>query len=364
MKVAIVYDWLNKIGGAEQVLVNFYELFPDADWFTSVWEPSRFPASRRWKVHASWLSKIPYLRTHHELLPVILPFIFEGFDLSGYDLVISIGSAASKGVITKPGTFHLNYCLTPTRYLWSHKKGYLSTIPRPLRPLASYVMGKLQKWDLIASQRPDKMISISECVKKRVKKYYNIDSEVIFPPVNTHRYNGTPTPPFKEKGYYLIVSRLVPYKNIELAIEVFNKSKETLIIIGTGSERKKLRRMANSNIILLGTIPDVELPDFYRYAKGYLQCNEEDFGISMVEALSAGTPVVAYSRGGALDIVTSSTGVLYNELSWQSLDGAIKKLEKSPPSPAACRQRAEIFDKNIWQQQIRERIETYVKGKS
>lgn len=356
MKVAIVYDWINKIGGAEQVLIAFAELFPEADWYTSVWDPAQLPPSRHWRVHPSWLNRLPYLKRRHELIPALLPFVFESFSFENYDLVVSIGTAASKGVITRPSTPHLNYCLTPTRYLWSHRQSYLATIPKFLRKLAGKSMDILQRWDLVASQRPDIMISISECVKKRVKKYYNRESEVIYPPVATANFTGKPLVNWSDKGYYLIVSRLVPYKNIDLAVAAFNANQQTLIIIGTGSERKRLQRLANPNIIFLGVVPDRELPDFYRFAKGYLQCNEEDFGISMVEALASGTPVVAYSRGGAAEIVTPQTGVLYNELSVPSLDAAIAKLESSRLAPADCRERAVQFDKNIWKLQMAERI--------
>lgn len=364
LQVAIVYDWLNKIGGAEQVLTALSGLYPDADWYTSVWEPSRLPASQRWKVHVSWVNKIPYLRTHHELLPLFLPFIFESFALKKYELVISVGSAASKGVLTQPGTLHINYCLTPTRYLWSHQEGYLATLPKFFVPLASLSMHVLQQWDYVAAQRPDIMISISDCVKKRVKKYYNRESEVIYPPVNLDRFPLALSTSARVRGYYLIVSRLVPYKNIELAIKVFNQTNQTLIIIGTGSEAKKLRKLARPNIIFLGFIPDRDLPEFYRHAKAYLQCNEEDFGISMVEALASGTPVLAYAKGGASEIVTPATGVLYNELSEPSLKRAVAKLEVTKFSPSSCRKQAQKFAKTIWQQQILERIAKYVQDKS
>ncbi|MCR4285480.1 MAG: glycosyltransferase family 4 protein, partial [Candidatus Kaiserbacteria bacterium] len=213
MRVALVYDRLNKLGGAEHVLTSFHILFPQADWYTSVWDPSRAPFSRHWRVHTSWLSRIPFLRTHHEFIPYLMPFVFESFDLRGYDLVISIGSAESKGVLTLPDTTHLNYCLTPTRYLYSHKEQYLTT------PIHRFIAKYLRAWDQVASTRPDTMIAISTQVKKRIKKYYNRNSEIIFPPVDTNRFK--PSRSVLVGDYFLTVSRLVPYKNIDVLVKAF-----------------------------------------------------------------------------------------------------------------------------------------------
>jgi hypothetical protein len=182
MRVALVYDRLNKTGGAERVLVAFHELFPDADWYTSVWDPSGAPFSRDWKVRSSFISKIPFLRRRHEILPLLMPFIFESFDFTPYDLVISIGSAESKGIVTRPETLHINYCLTPTRYLYSHSEEYLNN------KLYQLLSKPLRAWDQVASTRPDTMIAISTQVKKRIKQYYDRDSEIIFPPVDTSKF--------------------------------------------------------------------------------------------------------------------------------------------------------------------------------
>lgn len=209
MKVALVYDRLNKLGGAERILVAFSELFPQADWYTSVWDKSGASFSRDWHVTSSFLSKIPFFRRRHEYLPLLMPFIFESFDFSQYDLVISIGSAECKGIITKPKTLHLHYCLTPTRYLYSHQAEYLKN------PFYQLLAKPLQTWDLVAATRPDKMIAISTQVKKRIKQYYHRDSEIIFPPVDTLRFAKKRIHEFTDlrfDKYFLVVSRLVPYK--------------------------------------------------------------------------------------------------------------------------------------------------------
>lgn len=347
MRVALVYDRLNKIGGAEQVLLAFHELYPEADWFTSVWDPSRAPFSKHWRVHASWLNKIPYLRTRHEWLPWLMPFIFESFDLSSYELVISIGSAEAKGVITRPGTTHLHYCLTPTRYLYSHQKEYLSN------PLYRLIAHYLRRWDLVAATRPDQMIAISTQVKNRIKKYYNRPSTVIFPPVDTKKFALPP----KSGQYFLVVSRLVPYKQIDILIQAANRAKKNLVIIGQGSEGSYLRSLAGQTVKILGQISDDDLPSYYQNCLAYLQANEEDFGLSMCEAQSAGKPVIAYGEGGARDIVIpGKTGILLEENTVQAFAKALSEFDTMTFVAASCRLSARRFDKQLWLKQMRKRI--------
>jgi glycosyltransferase involved in cell wall biosynthesis len=358
MRVALVYDRLNKIGGAEQVLIEFNRLFPNADWYTSVYNPNIATFAKSWHVKSSWLSGIPILRDHHEFYPFLMPFIFESFDFSSYDLVISIGSAECKGIITLPHTIHLHYCLTPTRYLYSHSKYYLSN------PIYRMIAAPLRAWDQVAAYRPDIMIAISTQVKKRIKKYYNRPSEVIFPPVDTSKFEKqTPlTLPSKishlSSPYFLVVSRLVPYKRLETLIETFRlRPKYKLVIVGVGSEMLRLKKMSPSNVTYVGFVSDVDLPSYYAGAKAYLQANEEDFGISMVEAQASGIPVIAYSEGGASDIVVpGKTGILTAGNTPADFAQAIDKLDRLSFDSEACRQNALRFDKTIWQKQISERI--------
>ena len=352
MRVALIYDRLNKIGGAEAVLVQFAGLYPDADWYTSVWDPNRAPFSRNWRVHTSWLSRIPWLRTHHEWIPFLMPFIFESFDFSSYDLVISIGSAEAKGIITRPGTVHLNYCLTPTRYLYSHAKEYLNN------PLYRWIANFLRKWDLVASSRPDEMIAISTQVKKRIKDVYNRETDVIFPPVDTQKFqvNAAFKPDFHD--YYLTVSRLVSYKKIDILMQAFNQNGKTLVIVGDGSERTRLKRMAKSNVHLVGLVADDELVGYYQQAVAFLQANEEDFGISMCEAQAAGIPVLAYKKGGAADIVVDgSTGILLEAADSKSVNAGIDRFETMKFDKALCQSNAKRFDQSVWKTQIQKRID-------
>lgn len=356
MRVAIVYDRLNKIGGAERVLQAFAKLYPQADWYTSLWDKQGAPFSANWNVQTSWLNRIKALRLHHEWIPYLMPFVFESFNFDGYDLVISVGSAESKGILTKPSTKHLNYCLTPTRYLYSHSHHYLKN------PLTRMVGRYLRKWDLVASTRPDEMIAISTQVKKRIQKVYKRDAKIIFPPLDLDRFSQTSVSKttkyqFPYSNYFLVVSRLVSYKRIEVLIKAANQTKTNLLIIGTGNQFHNLSALAGPTVKLLGYVEDQALPAYYQHAKAYLQANEEDFGISMCESLASGTPVIAYGRGGALDIVTGGEcGILLKDNSVASFALAFKQFDTMTFTPQASRARARRFAQTTWVKHMQERI--------
>jgi glycosyltransferase involved in cell wall biosynthesis len=239
MKIALLYDRVNKWGGAERVLLALHEVFPNAPLFTAVYSSENAPWAKVFpEVIPTFLQNIPFAKDKHELLGTFTPIAFENLDLAGCDLVISITSEAAKGVIVRPPARHICYCLTPTRYLWS---GYDIYFKNPFlelvsRPFVSY----LKSWDRIAAQRPDKMIAISYAVKKRIKKYYNRQSEVIFPPVEIDNFKIKNSKKHKREEFFLVVSRLVPYKMVDLAISAFNDLGLPLYIVGTGSEKEKL----------------------------------------------------------------------------------------------------------------------------
>lgn len=378
MRVALVYEHLNKIGGAEHVLQAFAELFPDADWYTSVWDRERAPFSRSWRVHTPWFGRLPWLRTHHEILAPLMPFIFEGFDLSGYDLVVSIGSAEAKGVITRPHTVHVNYCLTPTRYLWSHRERYLRSAQfgawqRWLRPLLVWLFDRLATWDQVAATRPDYMMAISTQVKKRIARYYDRNTEVIFPPVDVSRfartrqpdtYNLKPKTYDPQPGFYLVVSRLVPYKKIDFLVRLCTELKKELVIVGTGVEYKRLKKLAGPTVHLVGHVAERELALYYHSCRAFLQANTEDFGIAMVEAQAAGKPVIAYAQGGSLDIVQDGvTGILVQSHSKVTWERALTTCEQQLWDPAKCQKNAARFDKTAWKQKVTERLMKYVQSR-
>lgn len=321
-KIALVYDRVNKWGGAERVLLALHEIFPNAPLYTSVYDPTGAPWAKVFpEVKTSFLQKIPFLRTHHEMLGTFMPLAFRSINLSNYDVVISVTSESAKGVKVKKGTLHICYCLTPTRYLWSHHDLYFKN--RLLRFFSRPVVWWLKRWDKKAAQRPDVIIAISDEVKKRIKKYYNRNSPVIFPPVDMKI--GVSGKQKFDRDYYLLVSRLdYGYKKVDLAIDVFNKLGYPLIIVGTGREERRLRKEASKNIKFTGKISEKKLLEYYKHAKALIMPQEEDFGIVAVEAQSLGIPVIAYKKGGARDtVVHGKTGYLFNKQTEKSLIDAI-----------------------------------------
>jgi len=331
MKTALLYDRVNKWGGAERVLMALHEIFPEAPLFTAVYSSRKAKWAKVFpKVIPTFLQKIPFAEDKHELLGTFTPIAFETLDLDGFDLVISVTSEAAKGVIIKPLTIHLCYCLTPTRYLWS---GYDLYFKNPLlRLISKPAISYLRHWDKIAGQRSDKMIAISQEVKKRIKKYYNRDSDVIFPPVELDKFKLTNPEKNKREDFFLVVSRLVPYKRVDLAISAFNDLGLPLLIIGTGGiegEEGKLKAMAKSNIKFLSHLTDAKLAHYYKKCAGFILPQEEDFGIVALEAQAAGAPVIAYRKGGALDtIIEGKTGIFFDKQEKESLKSAVRKFQK------------------------------------
>jgi glycosyltransferase involved in cell wall biosynthesis len=348
-KVAIVYDRVNKWGGAERVLLALHEIFPEAPLYTSVYDPIGAPWAKAFsEIRTSFLQKFPFAKSNHEFLAPLMPLAFESFDLTKFDLVISVTSEAAKGIRTKPGTLHICYCLTPTRYLWSHNYEYFKGLP--FKGLTELLVNYLRKWDKVAAQRPDAMIAISTEVKNRIKKYYDRDSEIVFPPVNTIliRINRA-----GERKYYLIVSRLVKHKRVDLAVEAFNMLGYPLIIIGTGREGKKLKRMAGNNIKFVDQVSEKDLAMYYNGAKALIMPQEEDFGIVAIEAQSYGVPVIAYKKGGAVDtVILGETGVFFVEQKPESLVEAIRKFEKLKFNDRILHSNAKRFSKELFKREF------------
>ena len=267
MKVALVYDRVNKWGGAERVLLALHKLFPYAPLYTSVYDREKAPWAKVFDVKTSFLQRLPFA-TNHELFATLMPIAFESFSFDEYDLVISVTSEAAKGIITKPKTMHICYCLTPTRYLWSGLNEYYNQpaagIFNPgVRLGMKLFVNKLRRWDKISSKRPDSYLSISKTVKRRIVAYYNRESKVIYPPVDTEVFN---LPKVKTlNDYFLIVSRLVPYKRVDYAIEAFSQLPYRLKIIGSGIDEKRLKKNAGKNIEFIGSdLTDRKLGWYYQ----------------------------------------------------------------------------------------------------
>jgi len=338
VKVALVYDRINKWGGAERVLLALHEIFPNAPLYCAVADIQKAPWAKIFpRIYPSFIQKIPIFRNFHELLGWLTPIAFEQFNFDNYDLVVSVSSEAAKGVIVKPKTKHVSICLTPTRYLWSQKRFYYKKPQWPLSLIPFYkffskpFLNYAKYWDKIASKRADVVIAISNDVKKRIKKYYKRDSVVIYPPVNVDYFN--PVQKTKKENVkkldYLVVSRLVPYKKVKLAVEAFNRIGRKLVVIGDGSEKKNLKKIAYKNIEFVGIVSDMKLKKYYQLARALIMPQNEDFGIASVEAQSCGTPVIAYMKGGSCDtVVDGKTGVLFNKQTIDTLVDAVKRFDR------------------------------------
>lgn len=349
MKVALVYDRINKWGGAERVLLALHQLFPKAPVFTSVYSPNTAKWADGMDVRTSFLQKYPPAVSHHELYPYLMPMAFEEFSFSEYDLVISLTSEAAKGVITKPGTLHICYCLTPTRYLWSGHKEYFKN---PAFKIASApVVHYLRKWDKAAAKRPDVFIAISKEVQGRIQKYYGRDSVVIYPPVSIQGQGAT-NRVLEKKGkgnpYFLIVSRLskfTKYKRIDLAIQACNELSVPLKIIGEGSWKKELQRIAGPTVEFIDDVDDNMLSQYYQNCKALLFPAFEDFGLTVVETQAFGKPVVAYRGGGAIEtIIEGKTGIFFDKQTKESLKQALQIFDTIIFDPELCKKNARQFD--------------------
>ena len=350
-KVALVYDRVNKIGGAERVLLSLHNIFPDAPIFTLVHDKAAAKWATGIQIIPTFLNKIPLLRTRHEWLAPIAPMAFESLDLGGFDVVISVTSGDAKSVITRPNQLHICYCLTPTRYFWSGEGEYSKD--KKMRILPSLLKKYFCTIDLLTSSRPDHYISISSEVQRRVKKYYNRDSKIIFPPIEDKFYSKK-TISSDNRDYYLSVGRLVPYKKVHLTVLAFNKLKLPLIVVGIGSEMEKLKKIALSNISFVGDVDDTRLSEFYRYAKAVIFPQEEDFGIVPLEAQASGTPVIAFAKGGALETVLSNkTGVFFADQTVKSLADAVQQFEKIAVKPDDCIANAQKFTDAIFHQKMK-----------
>ncbi|EKE06097.1 MAG: glycosyl transferase group 1 [uncultured bacterium] len=358
IKVAIVYDRVNKFGGAERILLTLQEMFPTAPLYTSVYDEKNAPWAKVFpKVYTSFLQNIPFAKSNHELFGWLMPIAFEGFDFREYDLVISVTSEAAKGIITNTNTPHVCYMLTPTRYLWSGYDEYFES--SILKFISNPILNYLKWWDKVASTRPDKIIAISTEVQKRIKKYYGRESEIIFPPVNLV---ANTQKSIINNNYYLYVGRLVKYKKVDLLVDTFNELKLPLVIVGVGSELNKLKLESKNNIKFLGNISDEELVKIYQNALGFLMPQDEDFGITSVEAQSFGIPVIAYKSGGALDtVIDGITGIFFEKQDKESLKQAISKFDNLSFNSGYLVTNAKRFGKDRFKKELFDCINKNIK---
>lgn len=330
MKVAIVHDWLVNYGGAERVVEQMLVLYPDADIYTLVYDRKKmakhFPPE---KVHTSFVQRIPMATKLYTKFLSLMPKAFESFDLSPYDLVIASSSSCAKGVITSPNTRYLAYIHTPMRYAWDLYFDYYRRSGAITRFFMKRQIPKIRQWDYISSQRIDSVVANSNYIARRIKKFWKRDASVIYPPVDTDRLSPNNYPP---EDFYVVFSRFVPYKRLDLAISAVGQLKGKLVVIGSGSQEKELKELASkyreADISFTGRISDSEVKVYLQRCRALIFCAEEDFGIIPVEAQACGRPVIAYGKGGALEtVVQGKTGVFFAEQTVDSLIQAIGEFE-------------------------------------
>ena len=349
MRVAIVHDWLNGMRGGEKVLEALCRMVPQADIFTLFYDPAKVsPLIRSRNVTASFLN--PARRYYRSLLP-LMPMALEQFDLRGYDLVISSESGPAKGVLTESSTRHVCYCHTPMRYLWDLYPAYVHEWTRSrvkrwaMAPLTNY----LRLWDFSSAARVDEFIANSENVRRRIWKTYRREANVIHPPVDIDSFRCEPA-----EDYYLIVSELVPYKRLDIAIGFFSRCGRKLRVAGDGPEFARLRRMAAANVEFCGRVPDDELRKLYARCRAFLMPGEEDFGMTAVEAIASGKAVIALGRGGVVEIVPAEGAFFYDSPDEKSLEAAVRKFESAEVPAGMLQSAAARFSTAEFERKMRE----------
>lgn len=361
-RLAIVHDWLTARGGAERLLEALLGLFPRAPVYTLVYDPRLFAGSviAERPISTSFLNRIPGARRHYRSLLPLMPFAIEQLDVGGHDIVLSISDAVAHGVLTGPNQLHINYILTPMRYVWDLHKEYLKSraLRSPIRSAGFRSLSHyLRLWDVAAAQRVDHFVAISHWVARRVWRAYRREAEVIYPPVDVDRFQ----PLTPRQDYYITVSRLVPYKRVGMLVEAFNRLGLPLLIVGEGPERRSLEAEARPNVRFLGWQSDGDLALLLGRARAFVFGAEEEFGIAPLEAQAAGCPVIAYGRGGLREtIVGGQTGLFFEEPSADSLLAAVEGFEASSKDypVALIRENALRFGQDRFEREFREMVQT------
>lgn len=363
MKVALVQDWLTELGGAEKVFAAIYELYPQADIYTLVYNPKlleklNIPEN---KVYTSFIQKLPFAKKKYRNYLPLFPKAIESFDLSNYDLIISSSYCVAKGVLTHAGQIHVCYCHSPVRYAWDLYFQYLRESglnKKSLKGLlAKSILHKLRIWDIISTNRVDYFISNSNYIKRRINKVYRRDAETIYPPVSVKEFTNTKT----KEDFYFTCSRMVPYKKIDIIVEAFSKMPDKrLIVIGCGPDMQKIEKLKTPNIEIWGYQPFPVLKDCMEKAKAFIFAAEEDFGIVPVEAQACGTPVIAFGKGGSLEtIINKKTGLFFYKQTSDAIIESVKNFEEIETSfdSEIIRQHALNFDIEIFKKNIQNYIE-------
>ena len=352
-RVALVHDWLVSEGGGEHFLRHLHEMYPDAPIYTLVYDEEKAPAwVKDCDVRTTYMQKWPGAKSHHKLLLSFMPKAWESLDLTEYDLVISACSSCCKGVLTRSNAVHVCYCHSPIRYVWDLYFDYYENAGRVKRFFMPRMIHRVRQWDFQAAQRVDYFLANSDYVGKRIRKFYRREAVTL--------YSGIEIPQEevldKRDDYYLVVSRFVSYKRVDLAIEACNLLGRRLVVVGSGGEEEaRLREMAGPTVEFVGRASDKELENYYAHARAFLFPGIEDFGLTPVEAMAGGCPVLAYGEGGATEtVVDGQTGLFFYEQTAEALAACIEDFEGQTFCAAACRARAEQFSEARFKHEMRE----------
>lgn len=372
MKVAIVHYWFITRRGGEKVVESMLKLFPDADIYTLFYDPEIYGAHL--KDHSIYTSSLnrPFLRKHYQKIFPLYPKGVRSLKLKGkYDLIISSESGPAKGIHNPDNIPHLCYIHSPMRYCWSHKQMYLDAVPAFVRPLMSFFLERLRRYDSTTVKNVDMFVSNSRNVANRVSQYYSRESEIVYPPISEKLFQHTKSLP-PNRDTYLSFGAITPYKKIDILIDTFNANGKKLIVVGEGSEKEKLRRKANKNIIFMGEVPWGDLRDIIYNSKALLFPGEEDFGMIPLEVMAHGIPVIAYGKGGALetvvenkDQIAKSSGIFFEEQSQESLENAISYFEEVENAfdPIWIKEHAKKFTESEFLKHFQSKVDRLIKSK-
>ncbi len=356
MKLAIIHDHLIQDGGAERVLKVLHNLYPKAPVYTLVFDKKKL--GRVFSpniVKTSFLQHIPFITKKYQWFLPLMPLATEQYDLSEYDIILSSNSAFSKGVIPKQKTLHICYCHTPTRYLWSDTHAYIQELKKSqvVKKILPFFLTNLRLWDRLAADRVDLFIANSKTVQERIQKYYRRKSDVMYPPVETDIFYIAK----KTGDYYLAGGRLVSYKRFDIVVDAFNRLGIPLKIFGMGPEYHQLKKNARKNIEFVGDVSDDEKASLYSESKAYIHPQEEDFGITAIEAMASGRPVIAFAAGGALEMVTEGvTGEFFVDQDWPALIDSILRFKPERYDPHIIRERALVYSTERFKKELSQYI--------
>jgi glycosyltransferase involved in cell wall biosynthesis len=369
MKVALVHDFLIEFGGAERVLVEIKKIFPEADVYTAYFDKERLGIHaeefKDWNIITSWADKIPLFRKLHSPLRFLYPLIWESFDFSQYDLVISSSNNLSKGIITKPTTKHISYIHHPPRYLYYYETAVEWQKYFPIRVYGHLINHSLRMADYLFAQRPDYLLANSEETKKRIKKFYRRDSEVVYPPITIPKMIAE----YKnyDKKYYITLSRLAKAKHVDVLIKAANTYKFQLKVVGSGRDSEYLKSLAGDTVEFLGSVSDEILSSLFKDATAFLFASRDDeFGMAPIEAMAHGLPVIAYASGGLKETIKNGqNGYLYEDLDEKAVGEEIKKIESlSDEKYLEMRKKARILAEQYSVESFKKKILTFIQTNS